>query len=249
MARAGRKRTLQREMAAKEHVAHWNMSGSASEAPRNEPGSPRTSRLFSLKDASILCWALFIIFVAAPSVLLIKQNIPKENVLQQVPERNFIFFYSMGRMLNERPATKLYNFELQEKTANGVHRLDKGNQYAPNPYPPFVAVFFRPFARMPFFAAYVLWLAISCLLYIAGLRIAARQFFPDDPVRRSLVFPLALSFFPFLWIMNGGQLAAIAFFPSRSPCAKKIADISFAADSRSLCACTNPACCCSFCPC
>jgi hypothetical protein len=80
-------------------------------------------------------------------------------------------------------------------------------------YAPFLGVFLRPLARMPYFSAYLLWVAISFSLYIAGVAILATRFLPPDPLRRSLVFCFALCFYPFIgWTMLSGQLSTIAFF-------------------------------------
>jgi len=74
-----------------------------------------------------------------------------------------------------------------------------------------VALLFRPFARLPFAVAYPLWLAITFSLYMGGLAMASRNFFPNDPLRRSLIFCGALSFLPFWWIMTIGQIPIIGF--------------------------------------
>ena len=125
-------------------------------------------------------------------------------------EKDFVYFYSMGRMLNDYSSSRLYDFGLQKRVANEVHPLT-GRDYSPNPYPPFVGVIFRPFARMEFRHAYLLWQSISFALYVTGLVLLCQCFFPRDPARRWLAYCFALSFLPFLWIMVGGQIPTVGF--------------------------------------
>src|SRR6266699_3809335 len=155
------------------------------EPPMASPISMQSSR-FTLKKINIICWALFLAFLAAPLAISLKSGIQSGRLLQE--DRDFVYFYSMGRMLNRYPPSQLYDFELQKKVAMEVHPLKGDRQYTPNPYPPFVGLLFRPFARIPFSNAYPLWLSITFSLYIAGLALAARAFFPNDLVCRSLIF-------------------------------------------------------------
>jgi hypothetical protein len=168
------------------------------------------SRRFTLKDLNILCWLFFVGFLLIPIALIVHRNVQNGSFLEKTPERDFIYFYSMGRLLNDHPPSELYNYELQKHVATEVHALTN-REYGPNPYPPFVGVLFRPFANLSFFKAYALWLVISFCLYITGLALAGRCFFPGDAIRQSLTFCFALAYLPFLWIMIGGQLPAIGF--------------------------------------
>jgi hypothetical protein len=157
----------------------------------------------SLKDINLLCW-LLLATIAAP--LFIAHSGP------EIRNADFVQLYSLGRILNEYPAKDLYNYQLQQKLSTEMHPLKDGF-YGPSPYPPFVAVFLRPFAAMPYLSAYVLWMAISVLLYLAGIAILARRFFRGDLLRRSLIFCFALAYYPFIvgTVING-QLSAVGFF-------------------------------------
>jgi len=137
-------------------------------------------------------------------------NVQRGHFWEQKPTRDFVFFYAMGRMLNEYPASDLYNFDLQKKVLHEVAPLH-GEEYTPNPYPPFVGIAFRPFTLLSYFQAYVLWLVLTLCFYVTGVVVLARQFFPEEPLRRSLILCLALSYFPFLWVMNGGQIPVWGF--------------------------------------
>jgi hypothetical protein len=128
-----------------------------------------------------------------------------------VPKVDFVYFYGMGRMFNEYPAGQLYDYELQKRTFSEIRPLKDG-VYGPNPHPPFVGVLFRPFARLPFLPAFLLWESMSVTLYLAGLALLAGRLFADDPLRRTLIFFFALAFKPFFWAVSTGQLSAIGFF-------------------------------------
>jgi hypothetical protein len=162
----------------------------------------------TLKDINLVCRGLLLTALVVPFCIVIQDHRNSGQTL----DKDFAVFYGMGRMLNEHPADQLYDYELQKRVLNEVHPLVKG-KYGPIPYPPFVGLLFRPLAHISYSAAYLIWLSASLILYIAGLAIVSVRFFPDDPVRQSLIYCLALSFYPFLLgtIVNG-QISAIGFF-------------------------------------
>jgi hypothetical protein len=169
----------------------------------------RASRMLgpalSLKELNFICWGLFLAALTLPLGFVMSTQ-------KQTPDADFVYFYAMGRLLNEYPAERVYDYALQQKVCTEIHPLQTG-KYGPIPYPPFVGTFFRPFARIPYRAAYAVWLCISLLLYLAGLAIISRRYFRDDPLRRSLIFCFALSFYPFtIDTFINGQLSAIGFF-------------------------------------
>ena len=163
----------------------------------------------SLKKLNVICWSVLLCFLLLPIGMLLANSIKSGKLLER--ERDFILFYSAGKILNHYPADQLYNFELQKKVCMEVHPL-QGIEYTPIPYPPYVAMFFQPFAELGFTPAYLLWQAISLALFISGLAVVTRWFLPGEPLRQSLVYCFAFGFFPFLWIMYGGQIPTIGFF-------------------------------------
>ena len=163
----------------------------------------------TLKEMNVICWGLFISFLLFPAGLLVGHRV-QTGALLQGAEVDFTYFYGLGRILNEYPADRLYDYDLQKRIFTEVHPLNSGT-YGPSPYPPIVAVLFRPLARLPFLRAYLLWGSISFIFYIAGLAILTSHYFPGDRLRQSLTFCLALSFYPFLWTMASGQISTIAF--------------------------------------
>jgi len=158
----------------------------------------------SLRQLSTICWALLLVgFVVPLTVVVLISHRP--------PDGDFAGFYALGRILNTHPMADLYNYELQKEVCSQVHARSGG--YGLLPYPPFVGMFFQPFARLPYAAAYVLWLLITLTLYAAGLRLLLGRFLPLDPARRSLVFCFAFAYCPFIIdAAASGQLSAVAFF-------------------------------------
>jgi hypothetical protein len=127
-------------------------------------------------------------------------------------ERDFVYFYSVGQILHERPADQLYDRAVQFQFYERV-RPGHGNVYGPSPYPPFVALGFRFLAALPFLTAYHLFMIISLSLYSIGLWVLIRTFMPPDPLYRCTWLGGALLFWPFLGrTLASGQLASLGFF-------------------------------------
>lgn len=124
---------------------------------------------------------------------------------------DFVYFYSIGRLLNEHPSRDLYNYEAQQTVFDEVQPNLHG-LLGPSPYPPFVALCFRPFASLPFLVAFRVWIAIMLCVYVAGLWLLFRTFVPDRTYWPAL-FCGALLFWPFLArTLASGQIAAVGFF-------------------------------------
>jgi hypothetical protein len=106
----------------------------------------------------------------------------------------------------------LYDYNLQQKIFNQIYPAHEAF-YGPSPYPPYVALFFRPFARVSFESAYLLWMGISLALYIAGIAATVKEVFPRERLKISLIFCFALAFYPFVFgTLLNGQLASVAVF-------------------------------------
>ncbi len=124
--------------------------------------------------------------------------------------RDFVAFYAAGRILNEYPAARLYDTQLQQRIRiEAIPGADR-TKFLPYLYPPFVAEAFRPLARMPYRWAFATWLVVSAGLYILGLMLI-RAGCPLVEHSRTAVL-LAMSFSPFLFeTWGGGQLSAVGF--------------------------------------
>ena len=178
-----------------------------------QPGKTAAKRLLgpglSLKELNLICWGLFAGFLVIPLsfVLIVRGGATRAGG----PEVDFVYLYSMGRMLNQYPPADLYNYDLEKQVCQEVHPLQKG-EYGPIPYAPYIGVLFRPFALLSYTAAYMLWVSISFLLYLAGVTLVSSRFFAGDPLRRSLVYCFALSYYPFInWTLLSGHISTIGF--------------------------------------
>jgi hypothetical protein len=165
-----------------------------------------------LKELNLGCWgalaAFLIIQLGVPLWVQFRTGVHSLHILPA----DFIYFYGIGRIANEFPLARLYDYSLQLQVFNQVFALHDG-AYGPSPYPPFVALFFGPFARLPFNAAFAAWAGISLLLYVSGVCAALREFFPTEPLKVSLFVCFSLGFYPFLvGTLANGQLASVAVF-------------------------------------
>jgi hypothetical protein len=163
-----------------------------------------------LKELTLACWgalaAFLIVRVAVPAWIGFRTGADTLHILPA----DFIYFYGIGRIAHEYPLARVYDYTLQLKVFNQVYPLHDG-AYGPSPYPPFVALFFSLFARLPFIGAFALWMAVSLALYLIGIGAAVKGVFAGEPLKTSLAFCLSIGFYPFLiGTLINGQLAAIA---------------------------------------
>jgi hypothetical protein len=122
-------------------------------------------------------------------------------------------FYTAGTILNRHESTSLYNRAEQDRIHHEVHPFLRLEETAPYVHPPFVALAFRPLARLPYAWSFAVWLFISLALYLAGLVLTLRTLPALSAADRLTALLLALSFEPFVmecWL--GGQLSAVGFF-------------------------------------
>ncbi len=157
-----------------------------------------------LKEVTLVCWCLF------ASCLVVPLSVALWFHWKAGSLGDFVYFYGIGHLANEHSAAKLYDYGLQLKIFNETEPLQDGT-WGPSPYPPFVALFFSPFARIPFRLAYLLWLGISLALYLVGVMATIKDTFPKERLKGSLALCFALAYPPFLMntLMNG-QLASVA---------------------------------------
>ena len=157
-----------------------------------------------LTEINVVCWGLFIACFLLPLFFSVKSH------LKTGPIGDFVYFYGDGRLANEYAATRLYDYALQLKVFDEIDPT-RGSLYGPSPYPPFVALFFGLFARLPARVAYMLWFVTSLAFYTIGVGVIVREIFPVNRLRRSLIFCFALAFPPFLFnTLVSGQLSSVA---------------------------------------
>jgi len=126
---------------------------------------------------------------------------------------DYAAFYTAGTILNEFPAERLYDLELQNRLYHSLFPQVPANQILPYANPPFLAAGFRLVALLPYAWSFLLWLALSASLYVGGLLLLCMCVRRMPPPDKRLALLLALSFEPFImecWL--GGQLSALGFF-------------------------------------
>ncbi len=92
-----------------------------------------------LKEMNLACWGVFAALLVTrfcyPLWIQFKTGVGSFHILPA----DFIYFYGIGRIANEYPLARLYDYNLQLKTFNEIYALHDG-AYGPSPYPPFVAL-------------------------------------------------------------------------------------------------------------
>ena len=165
-----------------------------------------------MKEINLTCWVTFILFLLAPICILLAIQYKDHNLYFEKSPVDFVYFYGTGKIADTHSAIDVYDYRLQLATFNGILPLDHG-MYGPSPYPPFVSQFFRLFAKFSFSTAFLLWMAISLVLYVAGVTMVLKEFFPGDRLERSLILCFALASSPFLMnTLGNGQLTSIGLF-------------------------------------
>jgi len=158
------------------------------------------------KSARFLIWSVTAILFSLP--VLIQERIVKDS-----RSVDFVYFYAASTILRDSSPENLYNPEIQEAACQKVLPIPNGEPtYGSSPYPPFVALLFAPTARLPFWGAFRIHQAISFALYLFGLVLLLRRFFPAQPILSNIFLPFALAYLP--WISNtwlNGQLSALGF--------------------------------------
>jgi hypothetical protein len=165
-----------------------------------------------LREINIACWGLFAGFVVVPFLAIFWLQFRAGGGLSYLLPCDFVYFYAIGHIANQYPLERLYDYSLVLQVTDQIYPL-KNQVWGPNPYPPYVALFFSMFARLPFLPAYLLWMTTSLGLYLAGIAATVRGVFPKEPLKSSLVFCFALGFYPFfICALKNGQFSTMAVF-------------------------------------
>lgn len=171
--------------------------------PRGPDFSAREIRIFCI---AVLCFASALgVWLFAGAMHGAQTGPP--------PGCDFGAFYTAGYILNRSASHLLYDVDGSTALYHQLVPQAAGRGALPFAYLPFLALLFRPLAKLPYPAAYAAWLGIGLLLYSAGLHLLLRRCRSIPPEARTTAFLLALSFVPFLmecWI--GGQVTAFGFF-------------------------------------
>lgn len=165
-----------------------------------------------LKELNVVCWCLFVLFLFVPLVLYLFVKYKVGAKFSDILPIDFIYFYGIGRLSNEYPASHFYDLPLQVKVLNSIFQL-RGEVWGGSPYPPLVGKIFGLYARFSIATAYYLWLVTSLALYLTGILATLKAVFPRERLKSSLVICFALAFPSFLYFtLIVGQIATIAVF-------------------------------------
>ena len=80
---------------------------------------------------------------------------------------DYIGFYAAATILNTAAPDRLYDFALQDEIYHTVLPSDEG--HLPFFHPPFVALAFRPLARLPYAWSFAAWLLLSAAHAVSAL--------------------------------------------------------------------------------
>jgi hypothetical protein len=162
-----------------------------------------------LKEANIVCWGLFVAFLIVPScvVFVLQARRGSESIQRHA---DFVFFYGVGELANHVSGAQIYNPALQIETFHNLNPMPRG-RYGDCPYPPFIPFLFGLFARLPFSAAYFLWMAASLAIFCVGVIATSRAAFRGDTLSTALAVCLAMACYPFAAAtLVNGQISAFA---------------------------------------
>ena len=163
-----------------------------------------------LNELHLACWTLVIVFFILRFCLPVWVQFKAGKGSIPLFPNDFTYFYGIGHIVNDYPFSRLYDYGLQLKVFNDIYKLPT-RAYGPSPYPPFVALFFSPFARVGFRLAFFLWWGSSLHLYGGGIIAAVKDFFPGERIKISLILCFAVAFYPFFWgIFVNGQVTSVA---------------------------------------
>ena len=122
-------------------------------------------------------------------------------------------FYIAGKILNDHPPDKLYDFGLQSELLHFLLPEISKSEQLPYVNPPFFALIFRPLSHLPYMLSYFSWIFFSILFYVFGFRLIWKTLDSMPTGTWSVALLLALSFEPFFMeTIFGGNSSAIGFF-------------------------------------
>lgn len=165
-----------------------------------------------LKEINLAAWAIFTTLLVVPIVFgFWVQNKKSPGTLPRMTA-DFTYIYGVGRIANQYPSDRLYDYSLQQKVFEEISPKENV-LFGPSPYPPYVALFFSLFARLPYGLAYFAWTLTSLALYIIGISAAGIEVFPDERLKTTLLVCFALAFYPFCFsTLLNGRIATLEVF-------------------------------------
>lgn len=121
--------------------------------------------------------------------------------------------YVAGKIFNTQKPDQIYDRVLHHQIYDAEFPEADPDTQSPYVNAPFFILPFTVLARLPYSWAYLAWVAISLILYLAGCSLIWKTLDAIPRDARSLTLLLSLSFMPFLVeCLAGGQTSAVGFF-------------------------------------
>ena len=133
-------------------------------------------------------------------------------VLVGLPD--FSIFYTAGEILHEGRGFELYDDVVQEKVQRSFSPVayEKRQSVLPYNHPPFEALIFIPFIRLPYTAAYLVWLAINLGLMLAVLILLRKNFAILGSAPLYVWLLAGFGFYPLFIALIQGQDSVLVLF-------------------------------------
>ncbi len=127
---------------------------------------------------------------------------------------DFSIFYTAGEILHSGRGYELYDDTVQEAVQRSFApmSLQKRGSFIPFNHPPFEALVFLPFARLPYLGAYFVWLAINLGLTFTMLVFLRGNFTALGNAPFYLWMLAAFAFFPLFFALLQGQDSVFVLF-------------------------------------
>ena len=121
---------------------------------------------------------------------------------------DFRCFYVAGYMVRSGLASRLYDYETEEKLQDSLVFPSRQDGVKPFIHLPYEALIFAPFSLMKFRTAYVAFLILNCGLLVASILLLSRVVHDRLP----LLLVMAAGFLPFSFALASGQDSIIMLF-------------------------------------
>jgi len=127
---------------------------------------------------------------------------------------DFSIFYTAGVILHEGHGYELYDDRVQEAVQRSFSPigLQKRGSILPFNHPPFEALVFIPFARLPYIGAYLVWLGINLGLTLSVLVLLRRNFVILGSAPFYLWMLAGFGFYPLFLALIQGQDSILVLF-------------------------------------
>jgi hypothetical protein len=120
---------------------------------------------------------------------------------------DFSIFYTAGKIVVEGRGAQLYDDDLQESVQRSFApvAVERRGSILPYNHPPFEAVLFAPFTRLPYLTAYFVWFGVNLIIIMILVWPLRRHLSSFQQVPLWLGFLAALAFTPIFIALTQGQ--------------------------------------------